>query len=300
MTKKPPLDVYQHVTDILIQAIEANPGSFEMPWHRGGLGASLPRNPVTKQSYQGVNCVSLWAVSELCQYPTTEFASYRQWNEIGAQVKSGAKGALVVFYKEFAVDPDPENPDDNGMRKTARHSFVFNASQVEGYTPSTVAVMEPLQRHEHMQRLVKAVGADVRVGGDAAYYVPSADYIQMPDERCFRQSEERERMFHYESTLAHELVHLSGHPKRLNRDLTGRFGSDSYAWEECCAEFGAAMICAQLGISAEPRKDHAQYLAHWVRRMKEDKKAIFTAAAKASEAARYLLGFLPQEVQDAA
>lgn len=300
MTKRPPLDVYQHVTNTLIAAIEANPGSFEMPWHRAGLGASLPRNPITKQPYQGINCVSLWAVSELSQYPTTEFASYRQWNEIGAQVKAGAKGAVVVFYKEFSVEPDPENPDDDGQRKTARHSFVFNASQVEGYEPVSLPPMEPMQRHDAMQRLVKAVRADVRVGGDAAYYVPSADFIQMPDERCFRQSDAGERMFHFESTLAHELVHLSGHPKRLARDLTGRFGTEAYAWEECVAEFGAAMICAQFGISAEPRKDHAQYLAHWLKHMKEDKKAIFTAAAKASEAARYLTGFMPQEVADAA
>ncbi|MBX9862389.1 MAG: ssDNA-binding domain-containing protein [Hyphomicrobium sp.] len=298
MTRKPPIDIYQQVTDSIVAAIEAQPGEYRMPWQRSGLGASLPRNAVTKAPYNGINILMCWCVAEARQYPTSLWATFKQWQQVGAKVRAGEKGTLIVFYKQYEVEPSGE--DDDGQRLAARHSYVFNASQVDGFDIPTLQPMEPLQRSEAMQRLIGATGADVRIGGESAYYVPSLDYIQLPDDRCFRQTDAAERTYHFESTAGHELTHWAGGKTRLARDLSGRFGSDSYAFEELCAELGAAYLCAELGISSEPRSDHAQYLAHWLRVMKADKKAIFTAASKASEATRYLMGFMGKEVADAA
>lgn len=298
MNRKPSIDIHQHVTDAIVAFIEANPGEYRMPWQRSALAASMPRNAVTKAHYSGINSLICWTVSEKHQYPSTLFATFKQWQSIGAQVRSGEKGTPIVFYKSYEVEPSSE--DDDGSRLAIRYSHVFNAAQVDGFEVPVLAPMEPLRRHETMMRILANSGIDVRYGGDAAYYVQTADYVQLPDECRFRQSDAAERMFQFESTAAHELVHASGHPSRLGRDLSGRFSSFSYACEELVAELGAAYICAELGISAEPRKDHAQYLAHWLAVMKADKKAIFTAAAKASEAARYLLDFIREEVTDAA
>ena len=94
----------------------------------------------------------------------------------------------------------------------------------------------------------------------------------------------------YYGTLLHELTHWTGHEKRCDRDLSGRFGADAYAAEELVAELGAAFLCSELGISQQPRPDHAQYVGHWLRVLKADKRAIFTAASKATQAAEYLNG----------
>ena len=300
MKKNPPLDIYQHVTDTIVAAIEDNPGEYRMPWQRAGLGSMLPSNAVTKKHYNGINVLQLIAVSALRQYPTTTFASFQQWQHIGAQVRKGAKGCVVVFYKEFSVDPDPDQEGDDGKRRTLRHSYVFNAADVDGYEAPSLPQRPPIDVNQALQQVVAALGVDYQVGGTSACYIPSHDRICMPDHNCFQQEEEGERAWHFASTLAHEAVHASGHPKRLNRDLSGRFSSEKYCIEELVAETGASFIMARFGLSAEPRQDHAQYLAHWLRVMRADKKAIFAAAAKAAEATDYLLRFLDKEEADAA
>lgn len=300
MRNKEPLDVYQHVTDHIVAAIESNPGEYRMPWQRSGFAATLPRNAHTKALYQGLNTVWLWCAAEQKQYEHNIWASFKQWQQMECQVRAGEKGTVIVFYKQYEVDPNPDHESDDGKRMALKYSHVFNAAQVDGYEAPSLPQTPRLERHELMQKLVAASGATVLAGGDSAYYHMGKDLIQMPDDRCFQQAEAAERTFHYESTLAHELIHATGHKSRLARDMSGRFGSESYCMEELCAETGAAFICAHLGISAVPRADHAQYLHHWLRVMKADKKAIFTAAAKASEATRYLLSLLDKEVAHAA
>jgi len=294
-SRKQRIDIYQQVTDTIIAAIEAGPGEFTMPWHRTGMSVGLPRNALTGKSYQGINPLVLWAVSELRHYPSTIYATYKQWEQLGAQVREGEKGSVVVFYKEYAVDADPGNPDDDGRRRALRHSHVFNASQVDGYDLPEQPQMPPLARHPEMERLITASGVPVRIGGDSAYYSPSGDYVQLPSPDCFQQPDAADRTYHFESTAAHELVHATGHPTRLARDLTGRFGDEKYCAEELIAELGACYVCAELGLAAQPRVDHAQYITHWLRLMKQDNRAIFAAAARAAEASRYLIAKLHPE-----
>src|SRR6202020_2884575 len=128
-------------------------------------------------------------------------------------------------------------------------------------------------------------GATVRHGGDRAYYSITNDYVQMPPFECFRDTES------YYATLLHELTHWTRHPKRLNRDFgRKRWGDAAYAAEELVAELGAAFLCADLGVTPEPRDDHASYIADWLKVLQNDKRAIFTAAAHAQRAADFLHG----------
>jgi antirestriction protein ArdC len=126
-------------------------------------------------------------------------------------------------------------------------------------------------------------GLSVRHGGNRAFYAPGADMVQMPLREAFRSTEG------YYSVLAHELTHSTGHERRLSRQFGKRFGDRAYAVEELVAELGAAMICGTLGIEAEPRDDHADYIASWLRVLKDDKRAVVSAAAHAQKAADLVL-----------
>lgn len=295
MTQRSPLDVHQSVTDHIIAAIEAGAGPASLPWHRTGASSIMPRNAATGQSYNGINVVALWATAQIRAYPLSVWGTYRQWQGLDAQVRKGEKAALVVFYKEFEVDPDPSDDADTGKRHVARASWVFNAAQVDGFTPPDApAPLPPIARDARAEAFIAATGADIRVGGESAYYRPSTDHIQMPDEHLFR-ADGQQRSEDWYSVLTHELGHWSGAEKRLNRQFGKRFGDDAYAIEELVAELTSAFLCAELGITPQPRADHAHYIGHWLRVMKADKRAVFAASARASEAVRYLSKFSPRE-----
>lgn len=285
-------DIYSEITSQLIAAIEADPGKPSLPWRRASSPLFMPVNALTKNAYNGVNIVSLWVAAELRQYSVPVWATYRQWAELGAQVRSSEKSSLVIFYKEFEAEPDPEDAGDDGKRRVARASCVFNAAQVDRYElPDAPAPLGPIERIEAADRFVSATGAQIEHGGDMAYYRPSTDHIQMPSEDAFCGTATMSRREGYYATLVHELTHWTGAKHRLARDMGKRFGDQGYAAEELVAEIGAAFLCAELGITQETRADHAQYLANWLTLMKDDSRAIFAAAAKASEAASYLKRF---------
>jgi antirestriction protein ArdC len=209
---------------------------------------------------------------------------------LDAQVRKGEKATLVVFYKEYETDPNPEVADDDGKRRVARASWVFNASQVDGYTlPDAPKPLGPIERILEADRFFAATGARIEHGGERAFYRPSTDTIHMPDESLFCGTDTMTRSESYFAVLGHEAIHWSGSDKRLAREFGKRFGDAAYAAEELVAEIGSAFLCAELGITeGEPRADHAQYLAQWLTLLKSDSRAIFTAAAKASEAVAYL------------
>jgi len=261
-----------------------------------------PVNALTKNAYNGINVVSLWVAAVVRHYATPIWGTYKQWSELGAQVRKGEKSSLVVFYKEFEADPDPDpaNENDDGKRRVARASYVFNAEQVDGYQrPDAPETQGPIERILAADNFVNATKARIEHGGESAYYRPSTDHIQMPDEGLFFETGTMSRTEGYYATLVHELTHWSGARQRLNRDMGKRFGDQAYAAKELVAEIEAAFLCAELGITQETRADHAQYLAQWLRLLKNDSRAIFAASAKASEAASYLKG-LGQAAQRAA
>lgn len=285
----PRKDLYAEVTNNLIAAIEADPGNPSMPWRRTAGPLFMPVNARTGNAYSGINIVNLWVSAEVRGYGAPVWATYKQWADLDAQVRKGEKSSLVIFYKEFETEPDPGNADDDGKRRVARASSVFNASQVDGYTlPEAPAPLGSIERIAAADRFVTATDAKIAHGGDRAFYRPSTDHIHMPDEGLFCGTDTMTRGEGYYATLVHELTHWTGAKHRLDRDFGKRFGDQAYAAEELVAEIGSALLCAQLGITLEVRPDHAQYLAHWLKLMKSDSRAIFTAAAKASEAATYL------------
>jgi antirestriction protein ArdC len=163
---------------------------------------------------------------------------------------------------------------------------VFNADQVDGFGEATAGVA--IAPSEGVDAFIARTGATIVHGGSRACYVPMLDEIHMPERASFIGSTTSTATETYYSTVLHELTHWTAPAHRCGRDLSGRFGDDAYAMEELVAELGAAFLCGELGITVEPRPDHAQYLAHWLTVLKADKRAIFTAASKAAEAAAFL------------
>jgi antirestriction protein ArdC len=276
------VDIYATITDKIVAAIERGTGDFVMPWQRGGA-SGIPSNATTGNYYQGINIVSLW-VSGM-EYPHALWATYKQWAEIGAQVKKGEKATACVYYSTYEKG---DSEDDMKRIAFAKPFFVFNASQVDGWEPPKTPEMPPLARLEAVDAFAQSTGAEVIEGGSMACYVQGLDIIRMPDGKRFIDTATSTRIESYYSTLMHELTHWTAHLSRLDRDLSGRFGNEKYAMEELVAELGAAFLCASLAITPEVRADHAKYINSWISVLKRDTRAIFTASAKAQEAVEYL------------
>jgi antirestriction protein ArdC len=244
-----------------------------------------PTNIDSKKRYRGVNVVTLWAISDQHGYSSGCWGTYRQWAEAGAQVRKGEKAAYVAFYKEVVVT---DEEDCRETRLIARASPVFAAEQVDGYVSHSEAPTPPMSPIEQAEAFVSRTGAVIQHGGDRAFYRPATDQIVLPVREAFVGTPTISPAEAYYATAFHELTHWTCHESRCNRQLGKRFGDAAYAAEELVAELGAAFLCADVGVSAEPRVDHAQYLEHWLRLMKGDKRAIFNAAAKANEAVAYM------------
>lgn len=299
MNSPTPIDrqsVYDRITNEIIAAIEAGPGEFRMPWHHDGATTSRPLNVASGKPYRGVNILSLWAAGAGLGFSSGLWGTYRQWSDRGAQVRKGEKGTSVVFWKRLDDDsnatgrtsPDTENSQKG--RLVARGYIVFNADQVEGFTLTSAVFPDLASRICQAERFLSALGISIIHGGDEAYYRPAADQVHLPDfERFFNASA-------YYAVALHECGHATGAKHRLDRDLTARFGTDCYAMEEMCVELAAGFLLADLGISHNPRPDHAAYINAWLEVLKGDSRAIFSAASKAQAIADWMWArqdFLP-------
>lgn len=298
---KPRFDIYQHITDRIVAALENGAGGFKLPWRRASGSSLRPVNAKTAKPYRGVNVLTLWAEADARGYRAGLWATYRQWAEIGGFVRKGEKATFIIAYKEIEIE---ETDPETGLRETRSQFFaraipVFAAEQVVGYTPAlstpapaALASVEPRSKtaYPEVDAFVAATGACIR-GGRRACYRPATDTIHMPPRGAFVGSPTSGPVDSYYATLLHELVHWTGHPSRCARQFGKRFGSHAYAIEELVAELGAAFLCADLGVTpGEPRPDHAQYTASWLRVLKGDKRAIFTAASQSSAAVAFLHG----------
>jgi antirestriction protein ArdC len=281
-------DVYASVTSQIVNAIEQGVGTWRMPWHTSGQYAFSPINVSSRKAYRGINTLCLWATAEAKGYASGDWGTYRQWQERNAQVRKGEKSTTVVFWKFASDAQETQEHGDEHETSASRLLFtrgyaVFNAQQVDGYTPKPQPEPTLLERIESADEFFKGIGAQLRNGGNRAYYSPDTDHIQMPPFGAFVENTR------YYSTLAHEHTHWTAKPERCDRQLGKRFGDSAYAAEELIAELGAAFVCAHLGLSAQPREDHTQYIQSWLRVLKADKRAIFTAASKAQQACDWLI-----------
>jgi antirestriction protein ArdC len=209
-------------------------------------------------------------------------------------VRKGEHGEPVVFVSKITRTEAAETGDETERQIPFLKGYVvFNVAQIDGLPPHFTApaapASDPVQRITHAESFFANTKIDIKHGGDRAYYVPSRDFVQMPPFETFRDAES------FYATLAHECCHATGHEKRLNRDFgRKRWGDEGYAAEELVAELGSAFLCADLALTLEPRADHASYIENWLRVLKNDKRAIFTAAAHAERAAAFLHGLQPQ------
>jgi len=286
------IDIYTQITNQIVEAIEAGADTYTMLWHVQGANSPLPVNAATHRAYRGINVMMLWAVAAKKGYDTNLWATYPQWQELGAQVRKAERSASVVFWKFFDDDPEDQkagNAETRTGRKAvmARAYHVFNAAQVDGYEIPSIPRLPESERIERAEHFFNGIGAEIREGGSRAFYSKSEDYIQMPPFSAFKKAD-----FRY-SVLAHEITHWSGAADRLNRDLASRFQKEAYAAEELIAELGSAFISAALELEIEPRRDHAPYIESWLRALRNDKRAIFTASAKAQQAVDWLFQRTP-------
>lgn len=287
-----PIDVYQQITDKIVAQIEADPGQWKMPWRQGDAGElHMPRSAVGRH-YRGVNVLVLWCAAMEKGYSSPVWATYKQWKSQGAQVRKGEKSEMVVYYDTFTKK---DEAGEDQTLKFAKAFFVFNSAQVDGYE-APFEDEPPVEEFTHVSQCETyflAIGSEVHFGGSRAFYSPSRDVIQVPDPKDFHTHHD------YYSTLAHEHIHWTGHTTRCDRELkTARFGNEAYAFEELVAELGAAFLCSSLGLENEPRIDHAQYIDSWLRVLKGDKKAIFTAASQSQKAVDFLDAFQPWSQHD--
>ena len=288
-------DFYQQITDQIIAAMSQST-DWVMPWH--GKTTGIPKNVATKKSYTGVNILALWSAASDRGYSSPLWGTYKQWQSLGAQVRKGEKAQTIVFYKSFeqeaknAATGDQETgKEDTVKRFILKASTVFNADQVEGLEISKdeKEAVDVLFQLEKVEAFIAKIGAKITYGSTSAFYQISDDLIAMPEQGKFIETETRSALEAYYGTLLHELGHWTGHQQRLNRIIpSSRFGSQSYAIEELVAELASAFLCAELGVSAAPRQDHANYIANWLNVLKDDKRAIFYAARQATVAVEYL------------
>jgi antirestriction protein ArdC len=282
-------DIFSRVTDRIIQALERGTRPWLQPWNAehaaGRISRPLRHNG---EAYQGVNILMLWGEAETKGYACPIWMTFQQAKELGGHVRKGERGSPVVYASKFTKTDVAEDGETIDREIPFFKEYtVFNAEQIAElptkFYETKQVTTTTLERIAHVEQFFTNTQAEIRHGGNQAYYAIHADYVQMPRIECFRDSES------YYSTLAHEMTHWTRHPSRLNRDFgRKRWGDAGYAMEELVAELGAAFLCADLNITPDVREDHASYLESWLKVLQQDNRAIFTAASYASKAVEWL------------
>ena len=282
--------LYQEITGTIIAELEQGRVPWVQPWANVGAPLGLPKNAATGRAYSGINILILWCAVAERGFTGQNWLTFRQALKIGAHVKKGEKGTTVVYADRFVPYRERTRAAETGDEPEAipflKRFTVFNADQCADLPADLAPAPQPLAENlvlPQAEALIRATGADIRIGGNRAFYIPSADTIQVPPPSSYFEP------INWHRTVCHELGHWAGAAHRLNRDLSGCFGSASYAREELVSEMTGAFVCAALSIV--PTVRHADYLGAWLDVLREDNRAIIRAASAASKAADYLLAF---------
>jgi len=296
-----PKDMFQEVTDRIIKALEEGVVPWKKPWTSptSGLGG-FPVNAVTGRQYSGINVLLLWMVSVDNGFVSNRWLTFQQALNAGGNVIKGEKGTCATVYRPFKqVKTDEDGHvvyDEDGNEVMEFNYFaskcvLFNVGQCENL-PDEITRMPQLPVLPELERLARAeelIAASkvsiIHRRQNKAFYRPCVDRITMPLMGQFHTAAD------YYSTILHELTHATGHQNRLAREgitrSSGKFGDPVYAFEELIAEIGSAFLCTELGVQGNVQ--HENYVGSWIKRLKEDKKAIFRAARHAREAFEYLM-----------
>ena len=289
---------YERITTKILADLGHGVRPWMKPWNAEHLGGHVVRPlRATGESYSGINVLLLWMEAVANSYASPTWMTYRQAQAFGGQVRRGETGAPVVYYGQATKAETEAGTGEDTERQVRflKTYTVFNVDQIDGLperftTPATQPREAVPERIASVDAFFAASGAELRHGGDRASYSIAEDMIRMPPLPAFRDAES------YYATLAHEVVHWTRHPLRLNRDFGRKtWGDEGYAREELVAELGAAFLSADLGLVLEPREDHAAYLASWIRVLEGDSRAIISAAAHAERATAFLHGLQPAQ-----
>lgn len=273
-------DVATVVTQRILHSIETGEFSkFIQSWST--RQASHPINFATKKPYSGVN---IWLLG-MTEFSRNEWLTYKQAAELGGQVRKGESATLACFYAPMVSS----KADKDGNRNTyslLRHFNLFNVEQVDGLTlPDMPELPKPSgsEMAVFLRTRCTDLGVGLRHSGDSAYYERIADRVTMPSTAFVSDAA-------YSAVLAHELIHATGAPHRLNRKKGEKFGDSDYAFEELVAELGSAFLCAKFGISNTYGTQHESYLASWLKCLGGDKTAFFKASRQADKAFQLMMG----------
>ena len=282
--------LHDAVTARIIAELEQGRFPWVQPWasSSGGTPLGLPQNASTGRTYSGINILLLWAAAIEQGRPSQRWLTFKQALALGGNVRKGEKGTTVVYADTFV--PKAEQAKASASGEDARRVgflkrfTVFHVEQCEGLPADPDASPLPGRTEvlPQVEAVIAATGADIRIGGEMAFYSPSHDFIQVPPQQAYFEP------INWYRTVLHELGHHSGHVSRLNRNFSGRFGGEAYAREELVAELCSAFLCAELGVT--PTVRHADYLGAWLEVLKGDNRAIFQAASMASKAADFVMG----------
>ncbi len=284
--------LYEDITATIIAELEVGRLPWVQPWGLSGVSAPLamPKNAVTSRGYSGINVLILWGAVVQRGFSGQTWLTFRQALGLGGAVRKGERGTTVVYADRFVPGDERERAREVGEEARGipflKRFTVFNTDQCDGLPEEVAAIPPPIPEGlilPEVEALIRASGADLRLGGDKAFYAVGLDYVQVPRPETYFEP------INWHRTALHELGHWSGAAQRLGRDLSGSFGSKKYAQEELVAEMTAAFACATLGIT--PTVRHADYIASWLEVLREDDRAVVRAASAASKAADYLLAF---------
>ncbi|RLP23016.1 zincin-like metallopeptidase domain-containing protein [Mesorhizobium sp. YM1C-6-2] len=288
-------NLYDEITAKIINELEQGRLPWVQPWGTAAKAPlAMPKNAATARQYSGINILILWGAVVQYGYPTQHWLTFRQALSLGGNVRKGERGTTVVYADRFTPEDEKrrarETGEEAGSIPFLKRFTVFNTAQCEGLPEDVAVEAPPPPPHTiepRVETLIRATGIDFRIGGSQAFYVPAHDYVQVPPPQAYFEPIDWHR------TALHELGHATGHASRLGRDMSGRFGTRKYAFEELVAEMNAAFCCASIGVV--PTVRHADYIGSWLEVLREDNRAIVRAASQAGKAADWLLARLPAE-----
>jgi len=305
-------EIAKQVADKVIALMEEHGADGWTKGWTSKMAEGLPFNIASNKNYNGINIMLLSLASLEKGYRSSAWGTFKQWQAKGGNLK-GQKAEDVYFWKPLLIDEKDASgkviKDDEGNKLQKKiwmlkNYKVFNRDQVAGLEDEAPADADAAPivvfNNDEVDAWVDHTGANVRHGGASAFYSPASDHVQMPNREDFTGTATSTAEETYYTTLLHELVHWSGAKHRLDRTKGKRFGDSDYAFEELVAETGAAILAVQLGVSPEPRADHAQYLNGWIKGLKDNPKAIFSAFTQATKAAEYLNGLQPGASEEVA
>jgi antirestriction protein ArdC len=293
-SKTPRGDLYADITGKIVAQIEAGILPWVQPWAGSGGGAggaalSIPKNASTARGYSGINILLLWDALFANGYERNQWLTFKQALSLGGAVRKGEKGTTAVYADSFVPKADQAAASGNDEPRRVpflKRFTLFNIAQCDGLPADLFAPLVPVSAGDPVpvaEALLLASGAVIQRGGEQAFYNPGGDFIRIPQQSSFFEP------INFYRTALHELTHWTGHKARLARDFSGRFGNEAYAREELVAELGSAFLCASLGIV--PTVRHADYIGNWLAVLKNDNRAIVSAASHASKASDFLLAF---------